>query len=122
MTLLFDARRNRDVAGSSDLYTHTIATGANLLIVAVNARDFGAGSPTITSVTWDGIALTSIVSALDSSLVERVALYYLLNPTAGTLNVSITCSAATDEVHSTASSWFGADPVNPIRGSNSATD
>lgn len=121
--IYLDSRASSLVSGTSLTYSHTIATGASILVVAAGVRDIsGAGdSPTFTSVTFNGIAMTELTNEVTSDGYLRAGIFYLVDPPVGTFSIVITGSAATGEVYGGSSSWFNVKASSPFRGFNKAT-
>ncbi len=75
-----------DLGSSSD--------SAVLFVFVVSEAD-NAGGTSITSATYDGVAMTkgpSITHAFDLVRVERITLLYLINPSTGSNTLSVTTS------------------------------
>lgn len=78
-------------------------TGANLLVVAVTDE---SGDFAITSITYDGVPMTLAVVEPGP---RRVYLYYLINPSSGTNNVSVSF-ADDDDYGIMAVAYYGDTP------------
>ncbi|MEJ5359477.1 MAG: C25 family cysteine peptidase [Desulfobacterales bacterium] len=116
-------------SGSSISLTTTVNAGADrVMVVAVSfARSTTTFPlPTVSSISLNGSAMTSVVSANNSSYASA-SLYYLVNPPTGNPVLSITLSSslygASDYVEAVVGYvvYNGADPSNPVRDSSSAT-
>lgn len=119
--ITLDTQVNGAIGGSSwTINTLTVSAGASILVAHIELRDFSNGSPSYTSVTWNGVALTLLTNKISGEGAANVAIYYLVNPASGNRSLVITGAAITDEVHVTASSWFGVNTITPFRASNSA--
>ncbi len=97
---------------SSATFSHTIASGTNsLLLVQVNIY----GTPSVTSATYAGIAMTPalIVTSASNPNTDDEEIWYMLNPPGGTNNVVINASAAI-QMQIGAISYFGVNQLNPI--------
>ena len=70
---------------------YTLDSGANCLVVRVHWLELG---PTLNSVTWGGVAMTSIGAPSVSSGGHTVQMFRLVNPTPGTADVVATFSAS----------------------------
>lgn len=86
-------------------------TGANLLVVAI-VDD--AGSRSLNSITYNGVAMTQ---AAYKSSAPRVYLYYLVNPSQGSNNISVTFSGS-DDFGIMAVAYSGVDTANPLGSTN----
>lgn len=97
---------------SSRTYSFTGGSGSDrLLLVWVGTYCCGA-SDTLTSVTYNGVAMTRAEFTTDT-IDNRSYLYYLAAPATGANNVVITLSAA-HEIYSMAWSYTGVDQTTPI--------
>lgn len=97
-------------------FLHTVSPGNDrILIVGINK----AGSTAISSVEYDGLALTEIRSDGNSAN-ARTSLWYLVNPPVGTADIVITVGSI--EIISAGSiSLTGVDQTNPINVHNGAS-
>jgi hypothetical protein len=77
---------------SSLTFSHTTSGSNRLLVVGVHTVD--ANSRTITGVTYNGVAMTSLYEYSAFSQ-RRTGMFYLINPASGANNVVITLSGAT---------------------------
>lgn len=105
--------------GSATLtFSHTPGSGSNrLLIVAISvgstALSGASPAPTVTSVTYNGVAMTLVDDALGSE--SRIVLYRLVNPAAGPFNVVVTVSSATNvKIDASATTFTGVDQSTPL--------
>jgi len=94
---------------------HTVAGTNPALAVCVTWWHYIA-SPTITAVTWNGIALAHVVTANNPACGDTCssAIYLLPNPAAGTANVSVTFSAAFSAAVVGGVSFTGVDQTTPL--------
>ena len=104
-------------------WAHT-CTGSNLILwVAVQLYQDTAGNGTITTATYNGVALTKYKDVLTGSI--YAALYYLIAPATGAHNVVITATttagAKIDDLFAQASSFTGVDQVTGVDASASGT-
>lgn len=127
----FDAATLQDCTGqcSSLTYSHTTAANSNrMLIVGVALGTCHNALPTISSITYNSVTLSSVVDAgLDSGVCSanpdrRIAQYKLENPSLGANNVVLTLSSSVSgvSVHSSAATFAGVAQTNPITASGSA--
>ncbi len=86
MAITFDAKSmsTNGANASSVTWSHTVATGANILVITIACR---GGSPT--GVTFDSVSATSIISKTNADGYNSF-IYYLMNPNSGTHTVSVT--------------------------------
>jgi len=92
--------------------------GGNYLIVPCR-DDEAAGS--ITGVTYNGVPMTLLITQLDSNGTNRLNMFGLLNPPAGSNNVVVTRTGTFAKIYSCAASVSGAratQPANTYGGDN----
>lgn len=114
---------NSSAAATSLTYEHTVGAGDNrFLVVGILLPD--STTPIVTSVTFNGLAMTQSVSFAPGLgfVVKRLYLYTLVNPPAGTFNVVITTSVGSRSL-SVARSYANVLQATPLRGTatNSAS-
>jgi hypothetical protein len=110
-------------AASSVSWSHTTGTGSNrLLLVAVGVHVASGAPTTVASVTYGGVPLTQVTTALYSAGNPQVRSYIfnLTNPASGTNTIAVTFAASTLYVCG-AVTYSGVDQTNPIQTSNTAT-
>ena len=84
-------------------WSHT-CTGSNLvLIVAVGCRAIGAS---ISTPTYNGVSMT-LLGSQRTMTASVVALYYLLNPAAGSNTISVAFGGTSANCNGGAVSWTG---------------
>jgi len=83
--------------GTTDTTTvsYNLSASSNCIVVTVNCWFFTFSTPSISSVTWNGVSMSSAVSILgqNSSFYVISAIYTLLSPTTGTQNLVVTVSS-----------------------------
>lgn len=84
-------------------WSHTVASGASILIVGVSEAS-AVIPPTVVSVTFGSSSLTPIGAG--QSTPTRVELWSLLNPTAGSATVTVLLSGVETGVFGGAASYF----------------
>lgn len=91
MAIAYDATSNttEQLTVSSASFSHTCTGSNTVLAVGISARDTTLGNRTVSSVTYNGVALTKARSD-DNGLSARSELWYLLNPTTGANTVVVT--------------------------------
>lgn len=91
-TIKYDNSSSSSSATSPFSFNHTIGNGTNrVLIVGISIEDTGTVAPT--SVTYNGVAMSSIGSIANG--INKLYLYQLLEssmPVAGTYSISVTLS------------------------------
>jgi hypothetical protein len=92
-TVTYDTSGAYTTTASSMTQAFTVGNNSNrILIVAI-----GVGSAqTVTAVTYNGVAMTSLFSNSNDDSVMSYSLYYLLAPATGSNNLVITASASTN--------------------------
>lgn len=77
--------------GSSVTFAHTCGGSNRILVVAVS---IAAGIPTVSGITYNGVALTQIATVLGVAADRRTELWYLIAPATGANNIVVTLSGA----------------------------
>lgn len=117
MAVAFDAAADGAAdSGSSVSYSHTCSGSDRLLIVGVAWR----GTQTVSSVTYNGVAMTQVAAHAAGGNNTRVKQYYLINPASGANTVSVTMSGATNLVVGSIS-FNGAHQTTPLGTQATAT-
>jgi hypothetical protein len=90
MAIALDATSSSaNQTGSSVTFSHTCTGSNRILIVGVAIAD---NSDTVTGVTYNSVALTSIASADNFNGSRNVTLWYLIAPATGANNIVVTLS------------------------------
>lgn len=113
MAVTFDSSSNGSASsGTTVTVSHTVASGACLL-VGVVSTDAGV---TVSSVTYNGSALTAVSGATSSAgTITEHKHYIISNPSTGTNNIVVTMSGTiTGTVRVLAASYIGADSTAPV--------
>ncbi|MCW4044301.1 MAG: hypothetical protein NWE94_02140, partial [Candidatus Bathyarchaeota archaeon] len=108
---------------SSVMWAHTTGAANNrLLVVAVSVHSATDTPATVSSITYGGVALTQVTTALYSSSNPQVRTYVfrLVNPQSGTQPIAVTFSSPTLYVCG-ATTYANVDPNAPIQTSATAT-
>lgn len=111
--LLDNATLYPETTSTVHTYSHTTAPVAGLLVVFVNNP--GTSSRTISSVTYNGVAMTLAISQVVTGT-QGVQMYYLKNPASGTNNVVITGSGSL-AIASVATSYVNVSNLHATNGS-----
>ncbi|HXC37877.1 MAG TPA: hypothetical protein VN667_02945 [Burkholderiales bacterium] len=88
--------------------THTVA------FAYVKVR-YLSGTPTITSVTYNGASMTLGCQTLDATNHYRTAVYYLVAPATGSNTLAATGDANVTNIYASLASYNGVDQTTPIR-------
>jgi len=124
-SIAFDAQSSitQSTTATSISWSHTTGTGSNrLLLVAVGVH-VATGTPaTVSNVTYGGVSLIQVTTALYSAKDPQVRTYVfgLVNPASGTNTITVNFVAATLSVAG-AVTYTGVDQTTPIQTSNTAT-
>jgi hypothetical protein len=104
--------------GSASSFTkaHTVTSDTDLLLVFCYARA-AATARSVSSVTWNGVALTEVYDHQDGGERSLVAAYYLNNPTpGGPHNIVMTLSGNCTAQNFVAINLKNTHPTDPIGG------
>lgn len=121
----FDAASSaiQTTTATSISWSHTTGIGdKRLLLVAVSVH-LASGTPTtVTGITYGGVPLTQVTTALYSATTPQVRTYVfrLVNPASGANTVTVDFAAPTLSIAG-AVTYTGVDQTTPIQASNTAT-
>jgi hypothetical protein len=98
-TVTFDSASSVEAATSamSVSWSHTTGTASNRLLVVAVSVHVATGTPTtVTSVTYGGVPLTQVTTALYSATAPQVRTYIfqLVNPQSGTKTITVNFAAS----------------------------
>jgi hypothetical protein len=114
-SITYDAASSANIASGTTLsWNHTTTSQQNkIMIVSVATNVFGA-PPTVSSITYNGVALTKVPNAQTNCPAKcREELWYLLNPASGTHAITVTTSAS-GPVNAGAATYYNVDQTNPL--------
>jgi hypothetical protein len=111
MALAFDATTGTTGNGSTS-FSHT-CTGPNLCLYLVVTGWWVDGTALITSVTYNGVALTSVANSGVSTGQDRVQIWRLVAPATGPNTIVITWSGGSANLLFQAISYSGVHQVTP---------
>jgi hypothetical protein len=116
--VLIDAVTSSSVAASAQSvsFSHTVGTSSNRLLTAM--IQLSSNDVFVTSVNYAGAGMSKLYSAYSEN--NRLEVWYLVNPSSGSGNIQVNCSATT-RIEYGAISWFGANQSNPFRSVSSQT-
>ena len=105
-------------------WSHTIATiDSTILVVGVSWRNSGSNTHTVSSVTFNGVALTLVrKDEYFNGDSKSSAIYYLVNPPSGAHTVQATFSGTVFRSVCGSISFTGVDQTNPINVHTGQTD
>lgn len=110
-------------SGADPGLTYTVAADADCLVVGVSLFESNGGIGTVTGVTYNGVAMTQVVTTADSFAggpYTRAYLFRLVAPATGAHAVAVTFSGAQGIVVG-AQGFKGVDQTTPVSNSDSAT-
>ena len=121
----FDSASSVETAtpATSASWSHTTGSANyRLLVVAVNVHAATGTPTTVTSVTYGGVPLTQVSTALYSATDPQVRTYIfrLVNPASGTNTIAVTFAASTLYACG-ATTYANVDQTTPIQTSQTAT-
>ncbi len=96
---------------------HTTAGTNRLMVVGISIDINNAHTTAVTSVTWNGTALTRLGFHNDAANTVRVEQWYLLAPATGTANVIVSVNipaAVTEGVTAGVTTFTGVDQTSPV--------
>jgi hypothetical protein len=106
-------------SGTTFAWNHTIASANEVLVVY--PIDYGTASQSVTSVTFNSVALTHIaadVNGTSDSTTQRLEAWYIKNPATGTHSISVTWANSSSFTIGLAESFTNANQTTPIFASN----
>lgn len=98
-------------SASSFSWAHTCSGSDRLLMLGIAWYD---SIDTISSVTYNSVAMTIVPSSSKSIGQYTVVLYYLINPASGSNTVAVTFSGGVFDFGGGAVSFTGADQTTPL--------
>jgi len=105
------------ILGASSLTMNFNITGSNLILFV---STFKQNSETITGVTWNGVPLTQVESAI-SYTTNNVQLWYLLAPAVGTHDLVTTASGSSGYIITYYTLYSGVKQTGQLDGSTRVT-
>lgn len=115
----FDAATSADFNGTGVTQEHTVANKPSRVLVVAISRNGAGGGPS--SVTYNGVAMTSKVSISQSATIQ-LWVYYLVNPTIGAHDVVISGLQSAYYVVGIRSYYHASQRADPFSGQDTVTD
>jgi hypothetical protein len=113
----FDAKATANTGSSSSFPTvFTVGNNSNRILLVACAC---SSAQTITGVTYNGVAMTALLSNTGNDSAYTYSLYYLLAPATGANNVIVNTSAAT-AILVNISSYYNVEQVAPSLTANAS--
>lgn len=100
-----------DGTGTTHTLSYTLNGSANFLLARIQWNEVG---DTISSVTWDGGAMTAAGSVAADGDDHKCVIYYLASPATGTRNLVVTFSGAVGGAFIGADGYSGVDTTTPV--------
>lgn len=123
--IAFDAQSSSDTgtwttSASSDSWSHTISGSDRILFVNVRIYDTGASNRSVSTISFNGVALTKVnsITAAVEGATQDGELWYLVAPATGTHTITVTLTGSVSHMASSAFSYTGVDQTNPIDSNN----
>ena len=108
MAIALDTTTQGTTTSTSPLTWNHTCTGSNLVLIVGVAVSAVSADPNCSGVTYNGTSLTLLGSKRAVFIYGQVSLWYLLNPSTGSNQVSVAFSGTTDKsCHAGATSWTG---------------
>ncbi len=125
-TVSFDSANSTTISGSSITtmsWKHTTGAGNDrILLVTIDTSRSNGGNPkTVSSVTYDGVALTKAAEVAYSSDPRiQSYLYYLVNPSSGAKTIDVVFSSGSTSMQAVAGSvtYTNVNQTNPLQVTN----
>lgn len=118
MALAIDAVSSAGGSASSFSWAHTCAGSDRVLLLGISWYDT---IDTISSVTYNSVAMTLVPSSSKSIGQYTTVLYYLVAPATGSNTVAVTFTNAVFDFGGGAVSFTGADQSTPLGTANTAS-
>jgi len=106
MAIARDANSTGTSVGFNLTFSHTCSGSDRILLVGITTYA-GAGGDNVSTVTYNGVAMTRINTEQAGTSTPRGYLYYLINPSTGANDISISCPAS-GTILAVSSSYTGA--------------
>lgn len=100
-------------------FSHTIATDTNMIVVFVGARD--GNSPTLSSLTYNGVALDQLVASANGGTYMRTFCYYMFNPPSGAQTLEVTFTETQNAIRLEVMDIKDAGSIQPLASDNDTT-
>ena len=100
--IAFDAAASTSGKNAASIsWSHTVGTGASILVVGLAVEDTTSSILSPSSITYNGVAMTAVPSSSatsGSSTFDRSQLFYLLNPPSGVHTVAVSFGGAINNI------------------------
>ncbi|MGH7408186.1 MAG: DUF2341 domain-containing protein [Candidatus Methylomirabilales bacterium] len=121
-SVAMDAVSTGTTATSSLTISHTTSGTNRLMLVGVSITDDGAGgAPSVSSITYNGVGLSSVGSRATSDSSARIEIWRLVAPATGANNVVVTLSSDPHAMTVGVMTFTGVDQSTPLGTFASAT-
>jgi len=113
--IAYDNASDSTGSGSTLTFSHTVSGTNRILLVGVAVFDSNEALRPVTSVTYNGVALTKIDDEdTGAGSSERAELWYLVAPATGANNVVITTTGSVTQIVGGAVSLTGVNQSSPV--------
>ncbi len=99
--------------GSSLSLSHTIGIESNMILVAFVTLKNGTYNRTVSSITYNGIAMTQLGYGASTNGYSKAYIYYMVAPPSGTNTLSVTLSG-TAILKLSAVTWYNVNQTTPF--------
>lgn len=121
MALQYETVSTSTVTNASSLTYALNNTGFTNCLLVVGVCRWGVSAPSVSSITYHAVALTSGVTVSNATNNTGSALFYLANPDIGNNNVVITMSASCLRITGGAVLFSGVDQASPKGNTGTST-
>lgn len=118
MAVTFDAQSTGYNTSVSSLTVSHTCSGSNRILTVSCLFD---QTVSITGITYNGVAMTNILTAQNVVLLQKLGLYYLVAPSTGANNIVVSLSGSAASVSVSNASYTGVKQSSAIDSSNSTT-
>lgn len=117
--IVFDAAtEGTEVSSDTQTVSHTTGSGSKRLLLAIVAWN---GTATVSSVTYNSIALTSTTAANSPYSNHKTQIWYLVAPSTGANNLVVTLSASS-ALNTAVVTYTGVDQTTPVENVTSSSN
>jgi hypothetical protein len=120
VNILFDSASNSGYQTAQSTYTWNHTCSGNNRYLKVGVSMLSVAGSSVSSITYNGVALTLIKSKASVSGAVRAELWGLVAPAVGTNAIAVTLSTGLDSI-GTAMSFQNVHQTSPTEGENSAS-
>lgn len=110
-SITFDSAATQTAAAATSIsWSHTVGAGSHpVLLVAIYASNAATWT-----CTYNGVSMTQIGSKADSASGEKITLFILVTPPAGTFTVTATIGSGNSDIAGGSISFFGVNQTGGV--------